>query len=101
MNYRDIIREMESSGRYSEAEELKRSMERHMVSDYDSVRFRSDARDGLGSFSYAGDKAERAYDDIKYRERREEERQEEEREYRRQSERRRQQESEQYEESYY
>lgn len=82
MNYRDIIREMESSGRYSEADDLKRSMEEHHVSEYDRIYNRSDARDGLDAFSYSASVAERAYDDLKYAERREEQRREEEEQHR-------------------
>ncbi len=67
---------MESSGRYGEADELKSSMEQHGIGEYDRIYNRSDARDGLSCCSYAGDMAERAYDDLKYAERREEERRE-------------------------
>jgi hypothetical protein len=101
MNYGDIIREMESSGRYSEADELKRSMERTHVSEYDSVYSRYDAHDGLDSCSLEASAAEQAYDSIQYAERRKEEQREEEREYRRQAERRAYEQSQYYEESYY
>jgi len=76
--YREIIREMKLSGHYSEAESLERSLKRGHGSEYDRVYSRSDARDGLSIMSYAGDIAERAYDDLRYRERREQERKEEE-----------------------
>lgn len=84
MNYRDIIREMKSSGHYLEADELENSMRDNMISDYYHVYRRTDARDGLDMGSYAGDLAERAYEEIKRDERREEERREEEEEQHRQ-----------------
>lgn len=74
---------MESSGRYSEADDLKRSMDEGHISEYDRVYSRSDARDGLSMMSYSGDAAERAYDDLKYAERREEQRREQEEQHRR------------------
>lgn len=77
MRYRDIIQDMKRHGRYGEADELERAVERS-GSTWDRVSTRHDARDGLSFMSYAGDQAERAYDNIRYEERREEERHEEE-----------------------
>ena len=77
MKYRDLIREMKSSGHYRDAAALETSLRRGYQSEYDSVYSRSDARDGLSIMSHSGDVAEQAYDNLKYAERREEQRREE------------------------
>lgn len=69
---------MESSLHYSEADELRRSLREHSIDEYDSVRSRSDAGDGLSYCNYARDMAELAYDDLKHQQYREEQRIEEE-----------------------
>ena len=76
MRYRDIIHKMERSGHYLEADNLRSSLSDAGLGDYDSVRSRDDARDGLPFASYDASCAERAYDDIRHDERREREQRE-------------------------
>ena len=76
MIYRDIIREMERNGDYSEADKFERGLREHGYSEYEHV-YRGQEADGM-AHSYTGDCAERAAEELRYRERREQERIEEE-----------------------
>jgi hypothetical protein len=73
----NIIDRMERNGDYSAAQEFKESLREHNHSEYDRAD-RFNPADGA-QYSYAGDCAERAYEDLRRDERRAEERQEEER----------------------
>lgn len=67
---------MERNGDYGAASDFRDSLREHGHSEYDYAD-RYNPADGA-QYSYAGDRAERAYEDLRYDERREAERQEEE-----------------------
>lgn len=73
---RDIIERMERNGDYSASIDFRDSLREHGHSEYESAD-RYNPADGA-QYSYAGDRAERAYEDLRWDERREEERHEEE-----------------------
>lgn len=72
----DIIERMECNGNYGEADEFRNTLREHGHSEYEYAD-RYNPADGA-QHTYAGDKAEQAYEDIRRQERREEERREEE-----------------------
>ena len=65
IRYKDIVRDMERHGHYSEAQDFERALERSGRSDYDDARY--DPRDGAGH-SYVGDVAERSYENLRHEE---------------------------------
>lgn len=67
MKYKDIIEQMERSGHYSEANNLRGSLSDSGMYDHDSVRSRHDAADGLPFSSYDASCAERAFDELNRR----------------------------------
>lgn len=72
----DIIDRMERNGDYGAASEFRDTLREHGHSEHDYAD-RFNPADGA-QYSYAGDRAEQAYEDLRYAERREEERREEE-----------------------
>lgn len=72
----DIINRMERNGDYGAARDFRESLREHGHSEHDYAD-RYNPADGA-QYSYAGDRAERAYEDLRYAERREEEKREEE-----------------------
>ena len=72
----DIINRMERNGDYGEAHDYRDSLREHGHSEGDFAD-RFNPADGA-QYSYAGDRAERAYEDIRREERRQQEWQEEE-----------------------
>lgn len=72
----DIINRMERNGDYGAAHDYRDSLREHGHSESDFAD-RFNPADGA-QYSYAGDRAERAYEDMRQDERRKEERQQEE-----------------------
>lgn len=77
MRYRDIINQMERSGHYSAARELEESIRKGSCSEYDRVRYREDACDGMSRYTYASNCAEHAFEEIRSQERYKEKQREE------------------------
>lgn len=64
MKYDDIIRQMERQGHYSDADDLRDSLEQNNISDSERVRSRESSYDGC-NYSSVQYSARRAYDRLK------------------------------------
>ena len=71
IKYKDIIEKMERNGYYGEAKEYQDALRKHGYSEYENAD-RYNPADGA-QYTYAGDKAEESYHNLRHEDQREKE----------------------------